>query len=309
MHYSVLLDESVTALDIKPNGLYIDGTFGRGGHTSKILEKLTDQGQLIVFDKDPQAINYAKEKFGNDSRVRIVHKPFSNMYQFCLANGLLGNVDGILLDLGVSSPQLDQAERGFSFMQDGPLDMRMDTTSGIPASEALKLLSESELANIFKVYGEERFSKKIAAYIKADIAKGIEFNTTLELANLIKRVIHTKEKKHPATRCFQALRIYVNDELGEVEKTIADAENILKASGKLVVISFHSLEDRIVKKYMTKMVNGKTDSDLQVPRGLPILEDVPKKMKWVVKMLKADGSELSENVRSRSAILRAVEKL
>jgi len=309
MHYSVLLEESIHALNILPNGIYIDGTFGRGGHAAKILEQLSSNGRLIIFDKDPEAIKFAKETIGSDSRVTIVYRPFSEINAYCEESNLFGSINGILLDLGVSSPQLDNAERGFSFMYDGPLDMRMDPNVGQPVSEVLKILSVEELTYIFKVYGEERFAKKIATSIKHDLDTGIEFNTTLALANLICRIIFSKEKKHPATRCFQALRIYVNEELAEIEKVIASAENILTKEGRLVVISFHSLEDRIIKRYMTKMVNGNNDRDLKIPRGLPIIEEKKKVMSWVVKMMKANQDELSENNRSRSAILRAVEKI
>ena len=309
MHYSVLLNQSIEALNIKPNGIYIDGTFGRGGHTSEILKKLSSEGRIIIFDKDPEAIQYAEKCFSQNNQIDIVYKPFSQILSYCREKKIDGKIDGILLDLGVSSPQLDCAERGFSFMQDGPLDMRMDSNHGEPVSEVLKKLSVDELTYIFKKYGEERFARKIATFIKADIEKGVVFDTTLSLANLIARIIHTKEKKHPATRCFQALRIYVNDELGEIERTIHAAEGLLKPGGRLVVISFHSLEDRIIKQQMTKMVKGKNDSDLQVPRGLPILEDANKTMKWVVKMQKATPEELSENIRSRSAILRVVERV
>lgn len=305
-HISVLLDESIEGLNIKPNGIYIDGTFGRGGHSQKILEKLEFQGKLIVFDKDPEAIEYAKEKYQDDPRLIIHHGSFSEMKEVCQNHQILGQVDGVLLDLGVSSPQLDQAERGFSFMKDGPLDMRMNPTIGLSAKEVLINLSEKELADIFYLYGEERFSRKIARRIKEYLEAGESFNTTLALANFIAQIMPKKEKnKHPATRVFQALRIYVNQELKDLETLLNDLLSILSKGGRLSAISFHSLEDRIVKQFIQKEITGNLKD---IPRGLPV-EINSAKLKWVKKKIKASSEELSINVRSRSATLRIAEKL
>ena len=247
MHYSVLLRPSIDGLNINPKGYYIDGTFGRGGHSRLILSHLGEDGRLIAFDRDPQAVEYAREHF-NDDRFIIVHEPFSAMLDYCNQHQLTGKIDGILLDIGVSSPQLDIAERGFSFMKDGPLDMRMDYTRGMPASEALQVLDVQSLCDIFRRYGEEKHAWRIANRIKEHLNEGLPLDTTLQLAQLIEKNIGKKEKKHPATRCFQALRIYVNQELEELERVLASAEQLLAPTGRLSVITFHSLEDRIVKE-------------------------------------------------------------
>ncbi|WHN65559.1 16S rRNA (cytosine(1402)-N(4))-methyltransferase RsmH [Cysteiniphilum sp. QT6929] len=308
MHYSVLLNESIAALAIKVDGIYVDGTFGRGGHSRQILAGLTT-GKLIAFDRDLEAIEYAKVHFKAEiesGKLILVHAPFSTMAHALTELGFAGKVDGVLLDLGVSSPQLDVAERGFSFMKDGPLDMRMDQTKGLSAEDILINYDAEELAHIFREYGEEKHAWRIAQAIKAALAKGDILDRTLKLASLIEKTIGKKEKKHPATRCFQALRICVNAELDEVSTTLNDAFEVLKPSGHLAVISFHSLEDRIVKQFMTKLVKGE---DKKLPRGMPILEEFVPKAKWCVKQGKASSKELEENVRSRSAILRAVERL
>lgn len=309
MHVPVLLNDSINALNIKPDGLYIDGTYGRGGHTHHMLQHLSSNGRLIVFDKDPDAIEDARAKYNSDQRVSITHQPFSCMQAYCDRCDLSGKVDGIFLDLGVSSPQLDTPERGFSFMHDGPLDMRMNPKVGLPVSELLKTLPEEELAHIFKVYGQERFAKKVAGIIKHDIAQGVMFASTKQLADLIGRILSNKEKKHPATRCFQALRIYVNEEMKEVEQTIQSAPSVLAEKGRLAIISFHSLEDRIVKQQMRILVSGKSDDSLHIRRGLPIIDEVNQSMKWVIKMQKASDQDKQANIRSRSATLRVLEKL
>ncbi|WP_119329324.1 16S rRNA (cytosine(1402)-N(4))-methyltransferase RsmH [Cysteiniphilum halobium] len=308
MHYSVLLDESIAALAIKADGVYVDGTFGRGGHSHAILAKLTT-GKLIAFDRDLEAIDYAKVQFKADidkGRLILVHAAFSTMAKVLSELEFAGKVDGVLLDLGVSSPQLDIAKRGFSFMKDGPLDMRMDQTTGMSAKEVLISYDVEDLARIFREYGEERHAWRIAQAIKESLKRGEGLDRTLQLAKLIEKTIGNKEKKHPATRCFQALRICVNQELDEVTITLSAAFEMLRLSGRLVVISFHSLEDRIVKQFMTKLIKGE---DKKLPRGIPILEEFIPQAKWCVKQGKASFKELEENVRSRSAILRAVEKL
>ena len=303
MHYSVLLSESIGALNIN-NGIYIDGTFGRGGHSSAILSNL-NQGKLIAFDKDPEAVSYAKLSI-KDPRFDIVHGPFSSMKAYCQALDIDGEVSAVLLDLGVSSPQLDQAERGFSFMKDGPLDMRMDPTTGHSVAQALQSHTDQQLADIFREYGEERHAWRIASAIKEQLERSQPIQTTLALANLIEKTIGKKEKKHPATRCFQALRIYVNEELDEVSQVLQDAFDLLKPKGRLAIISFHSLEDRLVKRFMTNLVKG---DEKKLPRKLPIMQEVEKKAKWIIKQGKAGENELMENTRSRSAILRVIEKI
>ncbi|QIW09789.1 16S rRNA (cytosine(1402)-N(4))-methyltransferase RsmH [Francisella sp. LA112445] len=305
MHFSVLLQESINDLNINPEGIYIDATFGRGGHSRAILSKLNG-GRLIAFDKDLDAIKYANDNFAFDN-FEIVHTSFANIHNYCQQNNLLGKIDGIIMDLGVSSPQLDNADRGFSFMHDGPLDMRMDTTRGITASQALDDLSAEELAYIFKVYGEERFAKKIAQRIKSYIQENGSIKTTLELSNLIRETIGKREKKNPATRCFQALRIYVNNELGDLEDLLENILDVIKAGGRIAAISFHSLEDRIVKQRFTSLITPKQEVN-RITRMLPQDESLIK-LKWITKKSKANQNELDQNVRSRSAILRVVEKL
>ncbi|MFC4891782.1 16S rRNA (cytosine(1402)-N(4))-methyltransferase RsmH [Pseudofrancisella aestuarii] len=307
MHFSVLLKESIENLDIKKNGIYIDATFGRGGHSKAILDKLSNTGKLIVFDKDIEAINYAKVNFSQYPNFEIIHSSFTKIYNYCLEENLLGKVDGIIMDLGVSSPQLDIAERGFSFMNDGPLDMRMDNTKGITASETLEQLDIKELSYIFKVYGEEKFSYKIAVKIKEYLEQHGKIANTLTLANLIRDTIGKKEKKNPATRCFQALRIYVNNELGDLEQLMSNIMKILKVNGRVAAISFHSLEDRIIKQKFTDLSKPKTINN-RISKLLP--EDANSiEAKWIIKKCRAQLEELEQNARSRSAILRIIEKL
>ena len=305
MHYPVLLKESIRGLNIKPNGLYIDGTFGRGGHSSHILDAL-DKGKLISFDRDPDAIAFGAEKFKHRKNFKLVHSAFSNIVTYCQRNHLQGKIDGILLDLGVSSPQLDEAERGFSFMKDGPLDMRMDSSQGTPVSDILKQLTREELTQVFKKYGEERYAWSIAGAIKQNITDGEEINTTLKLASIIEKQVSRKEKKHPATRCFQALRIYINEELLELEKTLESLKTVLAIGGRVSIISFHSLEDRIVKNFIDNEIHGIIS---KLPRGIPIPENISPKFKWVSKKVKPSSEELDQNIRSRSAILRVAERI
>lgn len=305
MHFSVLLEESINGLDINPDGVYIDATFGRGGHSRAILDKL-DTGRLIAFDKDLDAIEYANDNFKSDN-FEIVHTSFANIYNYCQQNNLLGKIDGIIMDLGVSSPQLDNADRGFSFMRSGPLDMRMDTTRGLTASQVLEELDENELVYIFRVYGEERFARKIAQRIKTYIAENGSIRTTLELSELIHATIGKREKKNPATRCFQALRIYVNDELKDLEILLDNILDVMSVGGRISAISFHSLEDRIVKQKFTSLITPKREVN-RITKMLP-QDDSSIKLKWITKKAKANAQELEQNVRSRSAILRVVEKL
>jgi len=305
-HYSVLLKESLTGLAIKPNGTYIDATFGRGGHSSAILGELGPDGRLIAFDRDPQAI-IAAEKFSDDSRFSIIHAAFADM-QTRLAEEIdIHAVDGVLMDLGVSSPQLDQAERGFSFLRDGPLDMRMDTTKGQSAAQWLTYADEQDIAQVIKEFGEEKFGKRIAHAI-VNKRKETPLTSTLQLAQIISDAMPVKDKhKHPATRAFQGIRIYINSELDQLRDGLKAATSLLKPKGRLSIISFHSLEDRLVKRFMKDQAKGKA-----VPRNMPITQaeiDADKVLKLIGKAHKAGESELNENIRSRSAVLRVAEKL
>jgi 16S rRNA (cytosine1402-N4)-methyltransferase len=303
-HITVLLNEAVDGLNIKPDGIYIDGTFGRGGHSRLILEKLGEQGRLIAIDRDPQAAKSA-EIFKSDKRFEFFHQNFASIVPLLEQKGLLEKVDGILLDLGVSSPQLDQADRGFSFMNDGPLDMRMDTTSGISAADWIAVASVEEMKKVIKEYGEEKFALRIARGIAEN--RAIEpITTTLQLAKIIDVATPVKDKfKHPATRSFQAIRIFINDELGELTRTLDVTQKVLAKEGRLSVISFHSLEDRIAKRFIKKKSKG--DS---YPKGLPVMESqLNKEFKMIGKAIKASKTEVEANPRSRSAVLRIAEKL
>lgn len=306
LHKPVLLDEALSGLIRQTNGIYIDGTFGRGGHSGEIMRALSAQGQLLAIDKDMDAVNSIQaQNLLADERFELAHSSFAQMAELVEQKHLTGQVDGILLDLGVSSPQLDVAERGFSFMKDGPLDMRMDVTQGESAAQWLSHVEEGELLKVLRVYGEEKFARKIAAEIVLQREeKAIE--TTGQLASLIEGVVSRREPgKHPATRSFQAIRIKVNKELDDLEEVLAQSIGILKTGGRLVVISFHSLEDRIVKRFMREQSRG-----VVVPRHLPLPLDAEKLvLKTVGKAIKASADEVALNVRSRSAVLRIAEKL
>lgn len=304
-HDAVLLEEAVEALVIDPNGIYIDCTFGRGGHSRAILSHLSEKGRLIGFDKDLQAIAVGEQLQQDDPRFSIVHESFSLLEQEVSKRSWIGEVTGILMDLGVSSPQLDQAERGFSFMQDGPLDMRMDTTRGQTAEQWIATTDEDDMVWTFKTYGEERYAKRIARAIVEKRGKA-PITRTKQLADIISEAHPRWEKhKHPATRCFQAIRIAVNRELDDLKDTLEQVLNVLKVGGRLVAISFHSLEDRIVKQFIQKQEKGQ-----DFPIGLPITEDmINRRMKKVGKFTKAGDSELDRNIRARSAVMRVAEKL
>ncbi|MHC9509890.1 16S rRNA (cytosine(1402)-N(4))-methyltransferase RsmH [Kangiella sp. M94] len=304
-HDAVLLNEAVEALVIDPNGIYIDCTFGRGGHSRAILSRLSEEGRLIGFDKDLQAIAVGEQLQLEDDRFSIVHESFSLLEQEVSKRGWFGEVTGVLMDLGVSSPQLDQAERGFSFMQDGPLDMRMDTTRGQTAEQWIATTDEEDMVWTFKSFGEERYAKRIARAIVEKRAKA-PITRTKQLADIISEAHPRWEKhKHPATRCFQAIRIAVNRELDDLKDTLEQVLNVLKVGGRLVAISFHSLEDRIVKQFIQKQAEGQN-----FPAGLPITEDmINRRMKKVGKFTKAGDSELERNIRARSAVMRVAEKL
>ena len=304
-HVTVMLQEAVDALAIKPDGIYVDGTFGRGGHSRLILSRLGPNGRLLAIDRDPLAI--AEAQTIDDPRFEMIPGAFSGLADYLRERDLAGQVDGLLLDLGVSSPQLDDAERGFSFQKDGPLDMRMDPTSGISASEWLAKAEADDIAWVLKEFGEERFAKKIGRAIVHDRVEK-PFTRTRQLAELIARLIPTKEKnKHPATRSFQAIRIYINSELEEVERAMEGALTVLAPAGRLAIISFHSLEDRLVKQFIRKQEKGP-----EVPRGLPLTEAqlaVGRTMKRIGKAMKPSDAEIDANPRSRSAVLRVAERL
>ncbi|WP_308366564.1 MULTISPECIES: 16S rRNA (cytosine(1402)-N(4))-methyltransferase RsmH [unclassified Microbulbifer] len=303
LHRSVLLREAVDALVTDPGGFYIDGTFGRGGHSAAILQRLNSEGRLLGIDKDPQAVAYAGERFADDRRFTIWHGSFATMDE--AAEEHRGEVSGILLDLGVSSPQLDQAERGFSFMQDGPLDMRMDTSRGISAAEWVNSESEAELARVFREYGEERFARRMAAAIVRRRAEK-PFRRTLDLAEVVKAANPAWEKgKHPATRVFQAIRIHINGELEDLEQALEKSLQLLAPGGRLVVISFHSLEDRLVKRFIRDQERGP-----KLPRGLPVMDkQIARKLRSMGKAVRAEAGEVDENLRSRSAVMRVAERL
>ncbi|KGP64151.1 16S rRNA methyltransferase [Legionella norrlandica] len=304
-HQSVLLHESIKGLAIKPDGTYFDGTFGRGGHSREILKHLNDKGRLFAIDKDLDAVQYAKDHFGLDKRFHIFHGSFAKIKEFASQAGVLGLVDGILLDLGVSSPQLDNPERGFSFMLQGPLDMRMDLTQSINAANFINKAETNELAYVFRTYGEERFAGRIAKAI-VDARKIKPITTTFQLAEIIKEANPKWEKhKHPATRVFQAIRIHVNQELTDLSNCLDQCLDVLGPGGRLAVISFHSLEDRIVKQFMRDKEQGN-----RPPVEVPIRHEAMKtNFRKVGKAIKPQSEEVEQNVRSRSAVLRIGEKL
>lgn len=305
-HHAVLWQEAVAALAVRADGLYVDGTFGRGGHAALILEQLGPVGRLWLIDKDPQAVAEAQSRFGADERCLIHHGSFVELRQLAEQQGALGRIDGLLLDLGVSSPQLDEAQRGFSFMRDGPLDMRMDSSRGPTAAEWLGSADEAEIVRVLREYGEERFARRIAKAIVAQREQGNPVATTAELAELVATASPTRERhKHPATRTFQAIRIYLNDELGGLSRILDDCRDLLAPHGRLAVISFHSLEDRLVKRFMRAQ-----SSTSHVPREIPVIPDeLQPRFKLVGKAVKADADEVAANPRARSAVLRVAERL
>jgi 16S rRNA (cytosine1402-N4)-methyltransferase len=304
-HRTVLLEQAVEALAIegaRADGVYVDGTFGRGGHSRKILERLSPRGRLIAFDKDPQAIATAAAVA--DPRFNIVHDSFATMDAAFAAHGI-SQVDGVLLDLGISSPQVDDAARGFSFRSDGPLDMRMDPTRGMSAAEWLAVEDEQTIEKVIRDYGEERFAFQIAKAIAA--RRAVEpISTTRQLAEIVAHAVKTREKgKDPATRTFQAVRIFINKELEELEVGLNAAFHHLAPHGRLAVISFHSLEDRIVKRFMASKANAP-----QPDRRLPIrAADLPQPDIKLLSKLKPTDAEVTDNPRARSAIMRVAERL
>ncbi|NOZ54650.1 MAG: 16S rRNA (cytosine(1402)-N(4))-methyltransferase RsmH [Gammaproteobacteria bacterium] len=303
-HQPVLLEEVLKGLSIKDDGKYVDGTFGRGGHSSGILERLGPQGRLMVVDKDPQAIAVAHNMLMNDERVIIARGSFIMLKQLVSEQGWLGQVDGLLLDLGVSSPQLDDADRGFSFKRDGVLDMRMDPDSGVSAAQWLANVSETELVRVLRDYGEERFAKRIArAIVKAGAEQPI--TSTRRLAQIITDAHPKWEKgKDPATRSFQAIRIEINNELKELQVYLSQVIDVLKPGGRFAIISFHSLEDRIVKRFIRDQSKGD-----RYPVDLPVTQaQLNPKLKPVEKALRSSQQERQHNPRARSSVLRIAEK-
>ena len=302
-HVTVLLEEAVDALAIKADGIYVDATFGRGGHSRRILSELNEKGRLVAVDRDPQAI--AAGAAIDDSRFLLVHRAFGELAEAADEAGVSG-VDGVLFDVGVSSPQIDDGERGFSFRYDAPLDMRMDTTQGETAAEWLARAEIRDITEVIRNYGEERFAFQIA---KKVVAARVEqpIVTTGQFAALVRETVRTREPgQDPATRSFQALRIHINQELRQLEIALPQALGLLKPGGRLVVICFHSLEDRIVKNFMR---NESVADDL--PKGLPLRADqLPKpKLRLVGKPVKPSAAEINANPRARSAVMRVAEKL
>ena len=300
-HRPVLLAEAVTALtsgNLSSNAVFIDGTFGRGGHSQALLKLISPQAQLLAFDKDLSAL--ATAQLITDSRFTIVHSSFAAMAEFAKA----ASVDGVLLDLGISSPQVEEAARGFSFRRDGPLDMRMDTSQGITVLQWLEQASSEEITEVIKIYGEERYAPAIARAIVAERTAENLPKTTLGLAQLIAKVVRSREPgQDPATRTFQALRIFINRELDDLELGLQAALTLLKPGGRLVVISFHSLEDRIVKQFM------RGHATVEMPRKLPVrAKDLPQAELKVIARVRPSVSEVNENPRARSAVMRVAEK-
>ena len=306
MHITVLLHEAVDALEIKPDGIYVDGTFGYGGHSRLILERLGKNGRLIAFDKDLSAVT--EGRIIKDAGFHIVHSRFSRIQEELQKLGV-SRVDGVLLDLGVSSPQLEDASRGFSFRLNGPLDMRMDTSQGQTATEWIASVSEAQLGEVIKNYGEERFAKRIARAVVATRSRQ-PIVTTLQLAEIVATAVRSrKQNQNPATRTFQAIRIYLNQELEEWSLSLPQCVELLNPGGRLVIISFHSLEDRIVKRFMRAAANP----DL-LPRRLPIRNKEmqnfsPQKLRLVGKAVRPRENEVAINPRARSAVMRVAERI
>lgn len=304
-HRPVLLEEALQGLNIKASGNYVDGTFGRGGHSGALLSRLNQKGRLLALDKDPAAIVEAEHRFTDDSRFTIRQASFADLKQEVITMGWLGQVDGILLDLGVSSPQLDDAARGFSFQQEGPLDMRMDPTHGQSAAGWLATAREQDIVRVLKEFGEERFARRIARTI-VDTREQDPIVTTGQLAAIVAAAVPTREPgKDPATRSFQAIRIFINKELDDLKACLNEVLDVLKPGGRLVVISFHSLEDRIIKRFIREQEKG--DS---YPPDLPVTQfQLNPRLRAIGKPVRAGDEEVRSNPRARSAIMRVAERL
>jgi 16S rRNA (cytosine1402-N4)-methyltransferase len=305
LHRPVLLEESLEALAITPDGFYVDGTFGRGGHARMILARLGSAGRLLALDKDREAVTAGGELARGDPRFSIVHAAFSQIGEIARQVGALGSVAGLLLDLGVSSPQLDQPRRGFGFSADGPLDMRMNPEVGETAGEWLACVSQDELTRVLREYGDERFARRIARAIVRARAIG-PLTTTRRLAEIVVAASPSREPgKHPATRTFQAIRIQVNRELDELRACLASVCDLLAVGGRLVVISFHSLEDRIVKRFIRDQARGE-----RFPQGVPVMaRDIRPCLRPLGKSVRPSSAEVEMNPRARSAVLRAAERI
>ena len=304
-HTTVLLKEAVEALVTDADGFYVDGTFGRGGHSAKLLSKVSENGIVLAIDKDLQAIESGRERFKQDSRLRLVHGSFADMSNFVDDQAHMGKVSGVLLDLGVSSPQLDEADRGFSFMRDGPLDMRMDTSAGLSAAEWIASAEEQEISRVIKEYGEERFARRMASAVVRERSK-TPITRTVQLASILAAAHPAWERgKHPATKAFQAIRIFINRELDDLEVLLSRVVDLLQVGGRLVVISFHSLEDRRVKRFIRDQERG-----IKLPKNLPV-RDVERgvRLKKVGKAVKPTDLEVGDNIRSRSAVMRVAERV
>jgi len=304
-HTPVLLDEALAALQVREAGRYLDATFGRGGHTAAILQRIGAHGQVVAIDRDPEAIRAGRDKFAADRRLTLVHSPFSELAQVVKEMGMVGEFNGVLLDLGVSSPQLDDAARGFSFAQDGPLDMRMNNASGPTAADWLAKAPEYEIARVIREFGEERFAKRIArGIVQARVEQPI--TRTLQLAEIVAAAVPTREPgKHPATRTFQAIRVQVNREFDEIEAALQGTLSALAPEGRLCVISFHSLEDGIVKRFMQK--HSQEDP---IYAGLPVVPaHAQPKLRRVGRAVHPSAEEVERNPRSRSSIMRVAEKV
>ena len=304
-HVPVLLGPVLEGLDIKANGCYVDGTFGRGGHSRAILERLTANGRLIAIDRDPQAIASAPQALLSDPRFELIRGESAQLEKFIDERGLRGSVDGVLLDLGVSSPQLDEAGRGFSFLRDGPLDMRMDPDAGISAADWLARVDEKELKRVLKTYGEERNAARIARAI-VSARDEAPIDTTVQLADIVAAAAPAHgQKRHPATKSFQAIRVFINGELDQLKSALEQSVNVLRRGGRLCVISFHSLEDRLVKRFIRA-----SSRETEQYRGMPsVPAEFRPKLKAVGKLVEATAAEVAANRRARSARLRVAERL
>jgi 16S rRNA (cytosine1402-N4)-methyltransferase len=304
-HIPVLRDAVLERLGIRSDGIYLDGTFGRGGHSQAILERLGPAGRLLVLDRDPQAVVVAERLAAKDSRVTVLSGSFGDLGKIIEAHGLSGQVDGVLVDLGVSSPQLDDPNRGFSFVRDGPLDMRMDPDAGMSAEEWLNSAAESEMARVIARYGEEKAARRIARAICRE-RKQQRISRTGQLAELIESVVPRRGKrKHPATKTFQAVRMHINNELGELQSFLEAVVNVMSVGGRMCVISFHSLEDRMVKRFLRD--HSRVDPALA---KLPVVpESAQPAMRLIARAIKPDAHEIAVNPRARSAVLRTGERV
>jgi len=303
-HTPVLLEEVLTGLNLRPNGFYVDCTFGRGGHSRAILNSLNGHGHLLIIDKDLTAIEHANRLFANDPRVTCIHGSYTKLRGTVDTLKMLGMIDGVLLDLGVSSPQLENPDYGFSFARDGRLDMRMNATVGMSAAEWINTAPRDEIEQVIRVYGEERYAKRITRAIIHSREQENILNT-LQLANIVSSAVPTKERnKHPATRTFLAIRIYINNELDELRSVLSQIQEVLRPGGRLVVISFHSLEDRIVKQYMRSASKGD-----DYPPEIPFLaREISPWLLVINKVIKPNAAEIIRNPRARSAVMRVGEK-